>query len=120
MVEVKVKSGNRVFVEIDSFSPIAIQDCVDLSRSFESNFDRDQEDFEIEVASAGLSNPFKVLKQYEKNINKDVEVLQKDGVKLKGVLLSANTENISLEIEKKVKLEGKKKKELVKEVLELI
>lgn len=119
IVEVKVKSGNRIFVEIDSFDPISIQDCVDLSRSFENYFDRDQEDFEIEVASAGLSNPFRVLKQYEKNLEKEVEVLKTDGIKLKGILKSATETFVSIEIEKKVKPEGAKKKILVKEIVEI-
>lgn len=119
IVEVKVKSGNRIFVEIDSFDPISIQDCVDLSRSFENYFDRDQEDFEIEVASAGLSNPFRVLKQYEKNLEKEVEVLKTDGIKLKGILKSATDDLVVVEIEKKVKPEGAKKKILVKELVEI-
>lgn len=119
IVEVRVKTGNKIFVDIDSHDPIAIQDCVDLSRAFEAHFDRDEEDFEIEVASAGLSNPFRVLKQYEKNLENEVEVLKKDGLKLKGVLKAATDALVTLEIEKKVKPEGAKKKILVKELVEI-
>jgi ribosome maturation factor RimP len=119
IVEVKVKSGNRIFVEIDSIDTVSIKDCVDLSKSFEKHFDRDQEDFEIEVASAGLSNPFRVLKQYEKNIGNEVELLKADGVKLKGVLIAATDDLVTIEIESKIKPEGSKKKVLVKELVEI-
>ena len=83
IVEITVKPGNKIIVSIDSFTGIAIDDCVAISRSIEANFDRDIEDYELEVSSAGLTQPFKVFQQYQKNIGKNVEILFKNGQKLK-------------------------------------
>lgn len=118
IVDIKVVSGNKITVEIDKAEGIGIEQCVEISRIIESNFDRETEDFELEVSSPGLGEPFKVFQQYQKNIGKTVEVLTKAGIKQTGALLEATEKSLKIEIEKKVKPEGKKKKELVKEVLE--
>lgn len=115
LVDIKVSRDNRISVEIDSFNGVSIDFCSDLSKEIESKLDRDVEDFELEVSSAGLTQPFKVLKQYEKNIGKEVEVITKDGVKLSGVLKEFDSENIILEQEKQVKPEGAKRKITVNE-----
>ena len=77
--------------------------------------DREEEDYELEVGSAGIGQPFKVLKQYLIHIGKEVEVLTRDGKKLEGVLKDANEENITLTVLKKVKPEGAKRPKLVEE-----
>ena len=115
LVDIITTSDNRISIEIDSFEGVSIDFCVDLNRYIESKLDRDIEDYELEVGSAGLTSPFKVLKQYEKNIGKDVEVLTKDGRKLTGVLTEASETDFTIEIEKQVKLEGAKRKTTVKE-----
>jgi len=116
LVDQKVSSGNQIEILIDSFENISIKDCVLLSRHIESNLDRDEIDFSLQVASAGLSEPFKVFKQYQKYVGKDVEVLLKGGKKVIGVMLDADKEKgIIVEIKRKEKI-GKKKKE-VKEQL---
>ena len=92
-----------------------IDDCVELSRFIESKLDREEEDYELEVGSAGIGQPFKVLKQYLIHIGKEVEVLTRDGKKLEGVLKDANEENITLTVLKKVKPEGAKRPKLVEE-----
>ncbi|MDA6864900.1 hypothetical protein OSL55_28255, partial [Escherichia coli] len=81
-------------------------DCVELSRYIESKLDREEEDYELEVGSAGIGQPFKVLQQYLIHIGKEVEILTKEGKKLEGVLKDANEENFTVTIEKKVKPEG--------------
>jgi ribosome maturation factor RimP len=91
LVEVKTTPDNRISVEIDSFDGVEIDFCAKLSRHIESQFDREVEDYELEVSSAGLTEPFKVLKQYEKNINNEVEVLTKTGQKMTGVFLRFTT-----------------------------
>lgn len=115
LVDVKVSRDNRISVEIDSFNGVSIDFCSELSKEIESKLDRDVEDFELEVSSAGLTEPFKVLKQYEKNIGKEVEVLTKDGKKLSGILKEFDAENIIIEQEKQVKPEGAKRKIKVNE-----
>lgn len=115
LVDVAVSADNRITVEIDAFAGVAIDFCVELNRYIESKLDRDVEDYELEVSSAGLTSPFKVLKQYEKNIGNEVEVLTVEGKKLTGLLTEVSPECFTIETEKMVKPEGAKRKQLVKE-----
>ncbi len=84
LVEVKVTPDNSVTVEIDSMTGVDIDTCARLTREIESQVDREVEDYELEVGSAGLTSPLKVRRQYEKNIGNELEVLTKDGRKLTG------------------------------------
>ncbi len=115
LVDVNVHPGNRIVVELDSESPIAIDFCVKTTRYVESKLDREVEDYELEVGSFGLTEPFKLVRQYEKNVGNDVEVLTKDGRKLYGVLTAANEETFEIEVESMQKPEGAKRKVLVVE-----
>ena len=115
LVDVSVSPDDKIVVEIDHAEGVWIDDCVELSRFIESKLDREEEDYELEVGSAGIGQPFKVLQQYLIHIGKEVEVLTKDGKKLEGVLKDANEENMTLTIQKKVKLEGAKRPKLVEE-----
>lgn len=115
LVDVKVTQDNRIGVEIDSFQGISIDYCIELNKFIESKLDRDVEDYELEVSSAGLTSPFKVRKQYEKNIGNEVEIFTYDNKKLSGVLNALDEEKIFLEIEKQEKPEGAKRKITVKE-----
>lgn len=115
LVDVTVSSDNRIVIEIDSDTSVSIDFCIAMSRHIESELNRDVEDFELEVGSSGLTEPFKLVRQYTKNIGNEVEVLTCDGRKLKGVLLDANEENFLLETERDVKLEGAKRKTRIKE-----
>ncbi|MFT4070448.1 MAG: ribosome assembly cofactor RimP [Dysgonamonadaceae bacterium] len=117
LVDIQVKPGNILLVEIDNDKAVGIDDCIALSRKIESSLNREEEDFELEVGSAGISSPFKILRQYKKNIGNEVEVLTKDGRKLAGVLKDAQSENFTLTITKKVKPEGAKRKIEVEEDL---
>ena len=117
LVDVMIKPGNLIIIEIDNEDGVCVDDCAALSRHIEGLLDRDQEDFELEVGSAGVTSPFKVLRQYIKNIGNEVEVLLKNGSKLSGVLADATAEGITLTIEKQVKPEGAKRKITVQENL---
>lgn len=112
IVELKVSADNKINVTVDHYDGIPISYCIEISRLIESNLDREVEDFELEVASAGIGQPFKVYKQYIKNINRDIEVVLPDGKKMKGILTSADENGFTMTCEEKVKIEGKKKKEL--------
>lgn len=109
LVDVKVDGDNNVVVEIDGPEGVDIDYCVDLSRDIEAAFSRDEEDYSLEVGSAGLTAPFKVLGQYLKNIGNEVEVLTADGRKLKGRLDEADEEVFTIGIPTKVKAEGEKR-----------
>ncbi len=113
LVEVTVTPDSRIVVEIDHAEGVWIEDCVELSRFIESKLNREEEDYELEVGSAGIGQPFKVLQQYVNHIGSEVEVLTKKGVKLTGTLKSADENQFVVGVQKKVKEEGTKRPKLV-------
>ena len=119
LVDINVTKDNHISVEIDHFEGVSIDFCVELTREIESGIDRETEDYELQVSSAGLTEPFKVLKQYQKNTGNEVEVLTKEGKKITGILTAADAEKISLQIEKQIKPEGAKRKITLSEDLEI-
>jgi len=110
LVDVLVGVDNTITVEIDNDKGVDIDDCVALSRHLESKLDRDTEDFELTVTSAGLTSPFKTRRQYKKYEGKEVEVLGKNGQKMTGLLKSSDAEGFTLTVTRKVKPEGAKRK----------
>lgn len=115
IVEVAVRPGNNILVEIDNREGVDIIRCEKLHRFIESKLDREVEDYELEVGSAGITSPFKVQAQYDKNVGNEVETLTRDGRKLSGVLKECDLEKFTLTITKKVKPEGSKRKIEVEE-----
>lgn len=109
LTDIKVSPSNEITVEIDSLTPGDIEECVRLTRAIEEAFDRDVEDYELEVGTAGLTSPLKVKRQYEKYVGQDLEVLTADGRKLHGMLRKVEDEGIILSIQQKIKKEGVKK-----------
>ncbi len=116
LVDVSVSSTNVITVLIDSDSGITINQCVEVSRHIEGNLDREAEDFELSVYSAGLGLPFLVHRQYVKNQGKEIEVLTTTGLKYSGILLNVTDDGFDLEVTTKEKIEGQKKRELVTRV----
>lgn len=115
LVDVTVTPDGKIVVEIDHAEGVWIDDCVDLSRYIESKLNREVEDYELEVGSAGIGQPFKVLQQYIIHIGKEVEVQDKDGKKWTGVLVDANESNFTITVQTKVKPEGAKRPKLVEQ-----
>ncbi len=109
LVDVSVSQDNRIVVEVDSMRYIDIEACAELSRKIEATLDRDAEDFELEVGSSGLTSPFKVRKQYDKNIGNEVEVLTRDGRKFSGTLIETTDDSFTVEVPRKIKKEGAKR-----------
>lgn len=103
VVEIKVKAGNRITVLLDSDTSISIDDCIGVTRHIESVFDRESEDYDLVVSSAGIDQPYKLLRQYIKNVGREVEVTLKDGSIFTGKLTSADAEKISVYRKTKVK-----------------
>ena len=117
LVDVSVSKDNDIVVTIESEEgKIELDDCVALSRYFETQFDREQEDYSLTVTSAGLDQPFKVLKQFEKAVGTKVEVQLKGGRKMVAFLEAADQESVTLKYSVKEAVDGKKKKELVEHV----
>lgn len=113
VIEVRVSPANEIVVTVDSDTQVGIDRCVELSRSIEGALDREQEDFELTVMSAGIGQPLKMLRQYRKLIGRPVEVILKDGGKIVGNLTDASETSIAVEYEERVAVEGKKRKQLV-------
>ncbi len=109
LVDLTVSTDNCIQVVIDHAEGVWIDDCVELSHFIENHFDRDVEDYELEVGSAGLGQPFQVLHQWEIHVGHPVETLMKDGRKLQGKLTEVNAEGFTMQVETKVKEEGKKR-----------
>ena len=112
LVDIEVSPDDKIVVEIDHVDGVWIEDCVELSRYIESRLSRDEEDYELEVGSAGLGQPFKVHQQYINFIGKEVEVLDRDGKKVQGTLKSVNGNDFVVAVDEKVKIEGKKRPEI--------
>lgn len=113
LVDATVDADNKITVEIDHKDGVWIEDCCELSRFIEEHFDRDVEDFELEVGSAGIGQPFKVLQQYINSIGYDVELLTASGKKMEGCMKSADEQAFVVTIMEKQKVEGKKRPQMV-------
>ena len=109
LVEINISADDRIEVLIDHAKGVWIEDCADLSRYIESQINREDEDYELEVGSAGLGYPFKVRRQWEIHLQKPVETQLKDGHKYRGILTSVDEETFTITCEEKVKREGEKR-----------
>lgn len=110
LVGVNVSPGNRIVVHIDGPSDISIDYCILMSKLLEQSLDRETEDFELEVSSPGIGQPFKVMEQYTKAVGRPVEVLTNESKTFRGILEDVNEQGFTVTEEKMVKGEGKKKK----------
>ena len=124
VVDIKVTPDNVITVEVDSPTAVDIDECAAITRKIEEKFDRDTEDYELEVGSAGITSDFKIRAQYTKNIGNDVEVLTRDGRKLHGVLTAVaegspadRDVDFTVEVPVKVKEPGAKKPVIRQEAL---
>ena len=120
MVDLTVGADNAITIEIDNDQGVDISDCVEMSRHLESKLDRDTEDYELTVTSAGLTSPFKTKRQFKKYQGKEVEVLSRNGQKVTGLLQSSDEDGFTITITKKVKLEGAKRKTEVEEAIRFL
>jgi len=113
IVELDIAAGNSISLEIDSLDGVNIKDCIDFSKTIEGSLDREEEDFELHVSSAGLDKPLRVKKQYVKNIGKEISVVKIEGKKIKGELIEVDDEAIVVGYSYKEKIEGRKKKQTI-------
>ena len=96
LVEVKVRTGNRIMVFVDSDTLLTIADCAGLSKFIESHLNRESEDFEISVSSPGIDMPYRNVRQYLKNTGREVSVVMNDGIKRIGTLIAADQQGMEL------------------------
>lgn len=117
LVEIKIDSGNNISVFLDDEDGgVTIETCIEISRYLEDNLDREVEDFSLEVSSAGIGQPFRVKKQYKKNIGKPLAVLLKNGLKIEGELRAVGEEGFEISYKVKEKLENEKRPKLVEKI----
>ncbi len=109
LVDITVSPDDKIVVEIDHADGVWIEDCVSLSKYIEDRLSREKEDYELEVGSAGIGQPFKVIQQYQNHIGKDVEVLDNEGNKSKGILKSIDGDSFVITVREKIKKEGSKR-----------
>lgn len=109
LVDLNISPDGRIVVEIDHADGVWIEDCAELSRFIQERVGDEIDDYELEVGSAGIGQPFKVHQQYVNYIGKDVEVLASDGKKVQGVLKSVDGDSFVVTIKEKQKVEGKKR-----------
>ena len=112
LVDLSISPDSKIVVEIDHKDGVWIEDCVELSKFVEEHLDRDKEDFELEVGSAGIGQPFKVIQQYLSHIGDEVEVLD-ENKKIRGILKSVDGDEFVVTVVEKQKLEGQKKAQMV-------
>ena len=96
LVNLKITPDNRIYVDIDGDNGVTIDDCIELSRAIESRLDRDEEDFALDVSSAGADQPLKLTRQLVKNIGREVEAVTFDGQKTVGELTAADEASVTL------------------------
>ena len=98
LVNVKVLTGNRIFVFIDGDEGVSIEDCIMLSKHIESSLNREVEDYSLDVSSSGLTNPLVLLRQYKKFLGKELEISTIDGAKVKGSLINYSEDKIKIKL----------------------
>jgi ribosome maturation factor RimP len=117
LVEVNISSKNAITVKMDNLNGgVSIKDCVSVSRNIEHNLDREAEDFELQVTSPGIDQPFLVLEQYQKNIGQKVNVISKDDFSVVGELLEFDNNQIKVKEVNTIKNKTTKKKETIEEI----
>lgn len=105
IVSVKVLPSNKIRVYLDALGGLNVKDCVAVSRHIEGSLDREIEDYELEVSSPGLTEPFQHPLQYKKNVGRTIKVTTAEGVNYKGELVMFEEDRITLQPEKKKKKE---------------
>lgn len=120
LVSLSISGDNQIMVEIDSETSVDLDFCVELTRYIEQHFDRDAEDYSLEIGSYSITKPFVDRRQYRKNIGRKVEVLTEESRKIRGTLVAVDNDDFTLEIEEKELLEGQKRKKLVKKEITLL
>jgi ribosome maturation factor RimP len=96
LIDFKISDGNQIKVIIDGDQGVTVSDCIALSRAIEHNIDREENDFSLDVASAGLSEPLSILRQYKKNIGRTLKVKTQNNDVLEGKLVKVNDTEIEI------------------------
>ena len=96
LIDLTISDANKISVTLDGDNGVQLQDCINISRAIDANLDREEVDFALEVASAGVSLPLKLVRQYKKNIGRTLKIKMASQT-IEGVLLEVSDENITVE-----------------------
>lgn len=96
LIDMEIRPGNQIRVTIDGDQGVKVEDCIAISRAIEHNLDREEEDFSLEVLSAGVSEPLSMVRQYKKNLGRKLKVKTSNET-LEGELVNVNDEDITLQ-----------------------
>jgi ribosome maturation factor RimP len=119
LIDLSINEANKISVILDGDSGVNLQDCIDISRAVENNLDREEQDFSLEVASAGVSSPLKLVRQYKKNIGRTLKVKTTSSEEIEAKLTMADDEKITLEWQAREPKKIGKGKETVDKKLEI-
>lgn len=117
IVDITISATNVINVELDTeVGGVSIEDCISVSRNIEHNLDREVEDFELNVSSAGMDRPLRHLKQFIKNEGRKITVLKNNGELIEATLTKFIDDRFVLSVEKTVRNEKNKKMSVVEEL----
>lgn len=120
LVDLSINEANKIIINLDGDQGVNLQDCIDISRTIENNLDREEQDFSLEVASAGVSSPLKFVRQYKKNIGRTLRVKTSSSDDLEAKLVAADEEKISLEWQAREPKKIGKGKETVQKKVDIL
>ena len=112
VVDCTITPDNTIDLTIDSDTSVSIDVCAMINRAISDAFNRDEEDYQLTVASAGIGEPLRLIRQYKKLVGESIEVLLKSGIKILATLDEVSDEAISISYDEAVVVEGKKKKQM--------
>ena len=120
LVDLSINEANKISINLDGDQGVNLQDCIDISRTIENNLDREEQDFSLEVASAGVSSPLQFVRQYKKNIGRTLRVKTSSSDDLEAKLVAADEEKISLEWQAREPKKIGKGKETVQKKVDIL
>jgi ribosome maturation factor RimP len=109
LVDIEITKRNEVNIFIDGDEGVNLKDCISLTRHIEEEIDREIEDYELTVSSAGVGNPLKLARQYKKNIGRKLSILTVDDKQIEAELKAADDEEIQVYYKVKEKVDNKNK-----------
>ena len=119
LIDLSINDANKISIVLDGDNGVSLQDCIDVSRAVEADLDREEQDFSLEVASAGLSSPLKFVRQYKKNLGRNLKVKTISSEEIEAKLTAVDDEKITLEWQAREPKKIGKGKETVDKKLEL-
>lgn len=120
LIDLKIDSSNKIIITLDGDNGVNLQDCIEVSKAIDDKLDREEEDFSLEVASAGVSSPLKLVRQFKKNLNRTLKVKKTDDEVIEAQLTAASDENITLEWKAREQKKIGKGKETVEKKVQLL